>query len=256
VTVGAGFKVWEGVYSNFNEAPSSGPGFDGPISRERSWKFALDTIDRMQNGQALDLSLRQRYEFLPALAATFLDNQPRVQILDYGGGLGVGFVLLASALRTLTDRIDYSVVEFDETCRIGNELFAGKSGPRFRTEIPSDTRFHIVHAASVLQYIGDWQEVVGQLAACAERYLALTDVYVGKFATYTTSQNYYRSRVRHWFWNEEEFIRTVERHGYMLTVRTDCQLKVLGKEGPLPMDNFPPELRIRHGSNLLFCRSK
>jgi putative methyltransferase (TIGR04325 family) len=188
------------------------------------------------------------------LTATLLDGQPRVQILDFGGGLGVGFVLLADALSNVANRVDYSIVEFDDTCRAGAELFTGKKGPLFHHTLPTSMTFDIVHAASVLQYVEDWQGMVARLAAYGARYLVMTDVYLGEFATYVTSQNHHTSRIPHWFWNSWEFISSVERHGYTLSVRTHCQLKVLGKDGPLPMDNFPPELRVMHGSNLLFSR--
>jgi putative methyltransferase (TIGR04325 family) len=250
------FKVWEGVYASFREAPVGGRGFDGPIWRERSSSFAAQIMAQAERNEPLDSSLRQRYEFLPALTAMLLEDQPRVQILDFGGGLGIGFVLLTNALRSLADRVDYSIVEFADTCRAGNELFTGRKAPVFYDSLPDSMTLEIVHAASVLQYIEDWRGIVARLAAYGARYLVLTDVYIGEFATYVTSQNHHTSRIPHWFWNTQEFINEVEGHGYALAVRTHCQLKVLGKDGPLPMENFPPELRIAHGSNLLFSRRK
>jgi len=101
--------------------------------------------------EPLDLSLRQRYEFLPALTAMLLENQARVQILDFGGGLGIGFLLLTKALRTLSDRVDYSVVEFADTCCAGKELFAGRKTTVFYDSLPDSITFDIVQAASVLQ---------------------------------------------------------------------------------------------------------
>jgi len=252
--VDADFNVWEGVYANFKDAPASGPGFDGRIWRERSAKFALQMIDRVSKGEPLEMSLRQRYEFLPVLAVNALERQPRTQILDFGGGLGIGYVVLESALGQGSKRVDYSVVEFEDTCRAGLELFAGRPGPDFLRELPNVAHFDIVHAASVLQYIEDWREILCRLAAYRAPHLALSDVYIGDFATYVTSQNHHTSRIRHWFWNKTEFVNEVSRHGYELCLHTHCELNVLGKHGSLPMQNFPQELRIAHGSNLLFRR--
>jgi putative methyltransferase (TIGR04325 family) len=252
-TLDPGFKVWDGVYASFAEAPAVGPGFDGSIWRDRSLQAARETIERAQNGEPLDYSLRQRNALLPTLAATILVEQPRVRILDFGGGLGTGFVVLTSMLREAAGRIDYSVVEVDSICRTGREIFAG-GGPAFHSIIPAETALDIVHAASVMQYIENWQSVVARLAAYCAPYLSLADIFIGDFKTYATLQSYYGSRIRHWFFNADDFIGEVERNGYSLVLRSHCDAKILGKYGPLPMDNFPPELRLANTSNLLFRR--
>jgi hypothetical protein len=69
-----------------------------------------------------------------------------------------------------------------------------------------------------------------------------------------TLQYDHGSRICHWFFNAAEFIAEVERNGYALAVRTECDVKILGKHGPIPMDNFPPALRIPCSSHLLFSR--
>ena len=122
----------------------------------------------------------------------------------------------------------------------------------FDSELPGAAPFDIVHAASVIQYIEDWRSLIARLAAYGARYLSLADIFIGEFATYVTLQNYYGSRIRHWFINTDEFIGAVELTGYKLVLRSDCDAKVLDRYGPLPMDNFPEALRISNTSNLLF----
>jgi hypothetical protein len=67
-------------------------------------------------------------------------------------------------------------------------------------------------------------------------------------------QSYYGSSIRHWFFNSAIFVAEVERHGYRLALRSTCDAKILGQYGPLPMDNFPAELRLPHTTHLLFQR--
>ncbi len=253
-TLDSDFNVWDGIYGSFAEAPSVGPGFDGSVWRDRSLQAAREALEQAQTGQPLDYALRQRNALLPTLAATILVEQPRVSILDFGGGLGTGFVVLASTLRQAAGRIDYSVVEVDSICRTGREIFAGGRGPAFHSTIPAETALDIVHAASVMQYIENWQSLVARLAAYCAPYLSLADVFIGEFKTYVTLQNYYGSRIRHWFFNADDFIDEVERNGYSLVLRSHCDARILGKYGALPMDNFPPELRLANTSNLLFRR--
>ena len=121
-------------------------------------------------------------------------------------------------------------------------------------ELPANGVYDIVLAASVMQYIEDWQGSAARLAQYNAPYLLFADMFVGEFPSYMTLQAYYGSLVRHWMFNDYEFIAEVERHSYRLALRSTCDARVLGTFGPLPMDNFPPDKRIPHSSHLLFRR--
>jgi putative methyltransferase (TIGR04325 family) len=257
VGVDSKFNVWEGLYASFAEASAVGPGFEGPIWRDRSEQAARDAIAISQTDEPLDYSLRQRNAHLPLLTATVLSDRGSARILDFGGGLGTGFVILAKSLAAHIDRINYSVVEVESICHVGAPLFTDRKRPLFYTNLPANAQFDIVHAASVIQYVENWQALIASLASYGARYLSLGDIYIGDFSSFVTLQNYYGSRIPHWFLNKHEFISEVEgKWGYKLILRTDCEMKVLGVHGPLPMDNFPKRLRIRHGSNLVFAKHK
>jgi putative methyltransferase (TIGR04325 family) len=185
-----------------------------------------------------------------------LRESERVSVLDFGGGLGTGYMMLAATVPDARARADYRVVEVDSICRAGRALFAGKPGPVFLDELPSGGRFDLVHTASAIQYVGDWRAVVRRLASYQATHLAFSDIFVGSFESFVTLQNYYGSRIRHWFLNLGEFVGEVERTGYRLALKCDCNVKILDAHGPLPMDHFPAELRIPSSSHLLFCRPK
>jgi len=252
----ADFNVWEGVYASFAEAPAIGPGFDGPVWRERSIQAARQAAAQVQARQPLDYALRQRNAVLPPVVATMLTEQRRVSILDFGGGLGTGYLVLAATMPKAVDRLDYSVVDVDGIALAGRQLFDGKKGPTFESELPGAARFDIVHAASVMQYIDDWRSLLACLARYNARFLSLTDMFVGDFESFVTLQNYYGSKIRHWFLNARDFIAEVERNSYRLVLRLDCDAKIAGRYGPLPMDNFPSSLRLSNTSSFLFCSNK
>jgi hypothetical protein len=67
-----------------------------------------------------------------------------------------------------------------------------------------------------------------------------------------TLQNYYGSKIRHWFLNIREFIAEAERNGYKLALRVDCDAKIAGRYGPLPMGNLPSSLQLSNTSSFLF----
>jgi putative methyltransferase (TIGR04325 family) len=254
MNVDSTFRVWEGVYSSFAEAPAAGPGFDGAIWRDRSIAAARETLALERADKAIDYALRQRNAILPTLTATLLTEQERVDILDFGGGLGTGYMVLLKMVPEAEERVGYTVVDVESIAGTGREIFVGRSGPEFRSALPERSRFDIVHAASVLQYIEDWQSLVARLAGYGARFLSFADIFAGDFATYVTTQHYYASRIPHWFFNTAEFAAVVEKTGYKLALRSECDAKILGQYGPLQMDNFPAALRLPHTSNFLFCR--
>jgi putative methyltransferase (TIGR04325 family) len=252
VTTGRDFRVWEGVFPSFDAAPSVGPGFDGREAQTRGLHAARDAASQLAANEPLDYSLRQRNALLPTVVAMLLAGRNRIGVLDFGGGFGTGYMVLASAGGALTNRVEYQVVEVDGVCRLGRELFAGKQGPTFQSSLPDHGSFDVVHTASALQYIADWRSVVARLAGYGALYLVFADCFVGRFPSYVTLQNYYGSHIRHWFLNFQEFSDEVGRHGYTLALRLDCDARILGQYGPLPMDNFPQDLRLTHSAHLLF----
>lgn len=248
------FRVWEGVFGSFAEAPALGPGFDGPLWRERSIAAALETLALAKAQRPIDYALRQRNAILPTLVAALLAEQERVDILDFGGGLGTGYMVLMKAMPEAMDRVRYTVIEVESIARAGREIFASLDGPEFRSTLPATSPFDIVHAASVLQYIEDWQGLIARIAGYGARFISLADIFAGNFATYVTTQHYYESRIPHWFFNAAQFTAAIEETGYKLLLRSQCDAKILGQYGPLQMDNFPPALRIAHTGNFLFSR--
>lgn len=123
------FNVWGGVYPSFAVAKAVGPGFEGEIWCDRSMQAARDTLAAVGSRSALDYSLRQRIALLPVLTASVLSAQPSARSLDFGGGLGTGFMVLVNGIPGAAERVDYSVAEVDSICQAGEELFAAKQGP-------------------------------------------------------------------------------------------------------------------------------
>ena len=249
------FKVWDGVYASFDEAPATGPGFEGSTAHERGMQAALEVRSCLDRGEPLDYSLRQRNALLPVVVAMLLAERAQVSVLDFGGGLGTGYMMLEKALPQVQAGVRFTLVEVEGLCSAGRSLFSEKQGPVFWPSLPDGGAFDLIHTASTMQYVDDWRGVVARLAGYGARYLVFADSFVGPFASYVTLQNYYGSRIRHWFFNFDAFKAEVEQHGYTLALRLSCDARILGAYGPLPMDNFPPALRIAHTSHLLFQKN-
>ena len=250
------FKVWEGVYPRFSEAPVAGPGFSGPIWRERSLRAAREALSALNSGEPLDYALRQRNAPLPIVSALLLSRKSHIRILDFGGGLGTGFIVLAKALQAEARRVSYCVIELENICADGRDLLCGDKNVTFLSGPPSEGTFDLVYSASALQYSDDWKAMVVRLAAYQSPFIVFADCFVGEFESFATSQNYYGSRIPHWFLNRAELEGVLVGEGYSLAMRADCDARILGRYGQLPMSNFPPDLRLKHSSHLLFTRSE
>jgi putative methyltransferase (TIGR04325 family) len=252
MTLAADFNVWDGIYAAFSDAPAAGPGFAGETWQERSLQSARQALLSLTSDKPLDYSLRQRNALLPMICAMVLEQKKRIRILDFGGGLGAGYIMVLRALPGAAGQIDYCIVETEGICSRGSKLFSQYEGITFARECPPEAEFDVVYSASALQYLEDWRGVVGQLARYRAPHFVLADAFVGEFPSYVTLQNYYESRIPHWFLNRNDLEKAVAGHGYSLMLRMDCDAKILGEYGPLPMTNFPPELRINFSSHLLF----
>lgn len=249
---GADFYVWDGVYTAFSDAPAVGLGFAGETWRERSLQSAREALLALSSDEPIDYSIRQRNVLLPIICATVLERKRPIRILDFGGGLGAGYIVALKTLPYAASCIDYCIVETENICFTGRRLFTQQMNITFAPEFPTETEFDVVYSASALQYVDDWRGLIGQLAQYKAPYFVLADAFVGQFPSFVTLQNYYESRIPHWFLNVDELENAVSAHGYRLILRMDCDAKILGKYGPLPMANFPAELRIKCSSHLLF----
>lgn len=246
----APFHIWEGVFDSFPAAATlaAGLGFKGETYRQRSLSAARECLEALKAGRPIPNFHKQRSTLLPPIVALMLGDRQRVRILDFGGGLGIGYMTLAESLANDLERVDYSIVEVAEVCAVGRQLFEGVS---YLSALPAAGSYDLVHAASSLQYVERWQDLIERFAALDSRYILLSDVFAGAMDTFVTLQNYYESRIPHWFLNLEELLATCAKLGYRLAMKTYTTSRRLTTEDVLPMDNFPEELRLQQSLHLL-----
>lgn len=243
-------KIWDGVFPDFASVPRRGPGFDGP-----EWVDIL--AKRLEDARAAPGHPVVPVYLLPAVAALALGDGV-LRILDFGGGVGATFIGLAAALGDATD-LDYRIVDSAAVCVRGRALHDGEARLRFHESVSEAREHHgdapdIVHLGSTLQYIEDWRGLLAALTHPPPRFLLLSDVFCGPFEGFVTCQKVYDSRIPFQFVNDGELVEAIEGMGLRLIMRTPYFTRVLGRYGPLPMDNFPPERRLEHTSHFLFAR--
>lgn len=245
------FFIWEGVYDSFQSATADavGPGFGGEVYRKRSLMAATECIEALEAGRPIPQFHKQRSSLLPLTVAMLLGNNEQVKILDFGGGLGIGYMTLAESISNDLKRVDYFIVEVPEVCKAGVDLIG--RGATYLSTLPTSTTYNLIHAASSLQYIENWKDLIGDFSSLNPAYILLSDVFAGSINSFVTLQNYYGSRIPHWFLNLQELIGEFDKQGYRLIMKSYATSRRLNVEDALPMDNFSEVFRLPQSLHLL-----
>lgn len=259
MTVDAGFNIWEGVYEEWEDAPEVGDAFNGDQWLGDQAANVAREIELLGNDSTgISSAAISRDYILPvvtALAGAQL-NSSGIKILDFGGGLASSYPLLMASLPSAKS-VEFHVVESKGVCDKAEELLAGHANLHFHSSLPtSPDRFEIIHVGRAFQYIDDWRGLLAAFAVLCPKYLVLTGVLAGDIEPFVSNQNYYGCKIRVRFLNRSELIAVAEKLGFRLVYKTLHFSKRLGKEGPLPMDNFPVERRLEHPCQLLFVREQ
>jgi len=152
--------------------------------------------------------------------------------------------------------LDYTVIELPEVCSAGS-AFAKRHGlsTKFSSVINDDSEADLIFCSSAFQYINDWKGLIRQFADVAPKAILMSDVFCGNFSTFATLQNYYESKMPHWFFNVSDFINEFFINGYTMISKSVAIGVRDGNVDLLPMDNFPESNRLKTSSHLLFLKN-
>jgi putative methyltransferase (TIGR04325 family) len=250
------FHIWEGIYPDFQSAvaEAKGAGFSGEVYRRRSLKAATECLVALKSDKPIPAFHKQRSTHLPLIVAMMLEDKKPINILDFGGGLGIGYMTLAESIPDELKRIEYTILEVPEVCQSGTDLHA--EGIMYTSVLLTSVKFNLIHAASSFQYIEHWQDLVKKFAVIKPEYILLSDVFAGSIKSYVTLQNYYESKIPHWFLNLNELLDTFNSYGYRLAMKSYATSRRLDVEDTLPMTNFPEDLRLTQSLHLLLQKNK
>ena len=234
--------IWEGIYQNYRDVPSSGEGFDSEIWVNATYAYTEAFLRK----QSLESS--GDYALLPFLASMVKNDQGHLSILDFGGGMGIEYIHLTRSLPK--DRaLRYFVVEGQRVCEAGSKLFAGDSHIQFCASLPKDLpQVDIIYIRSALQYIEDYGGLLSQLVEYQPKYFLFVDLVAGRNPTYATAQKNVRGTIiPYWFINVKEILALMSGLGYKLIFQGM-------QDRELDQNNFPKDYRLGHACNLLFAR--
>jgi putative methyltransferase (TIGR04325 family) len=249
-------NIWEGIYDSFADVPATGAGFLGEKWAANSRLKILDLLDRAKIDAFIPSVTAYNASLLPLVVAMASAETGHARVLDFGGGLGFSYVPVISSMAE-GQAVDFHIVEVEQICRMGSQIFADHRRIQFHSSLPKDIgAVSVVHLSTSLQYIEDWRDLLGELAKYSPQYFLLDNLQAGDIRTYASAQNYYGSRIPCWFFNVREVVDAMSGRGFDLLFRSTYEATILGQPQELPQPNFPEEYRLGHACSLLFRRKK
>jgi putative methyltransferase (TIGR04325 family) len=239
---------WSGVYRTYRDVPSAGPGFEDPRWLRGSRSRMVQLMRTVKECGSVPAAPESEASLLPLLAAVVGQTSGRVRILDFGGGLGISYPPVVTAL-VQCDAVEYHVLETPSLCNAGTRLFEHDARIQFHARLPSPApAVDIVYLSSALQYVEDYAGLLRELAACQPAYFLFAKLSAGDFPTFATAQrNLAGSVLPYWFLNVDELAGHMAANGYTLVFKQLLQPE-------LASQSLPEPYRPRYTCNLLFSR--
>ena len=236
--------IWDGIYERFDEVPVIGQGFASEAWLSDMERYTRSAVAAIGNGSVgIPENVPQYHALLASLVASC--DRP-VRILDFGGGMGVGF---ANVRRCTFDGLapDYLVVDNDESCARGRRLLKDYPCVRFATELPEDS-VDIMVLSGVLQFVENYEELIANLARLRPAIWLFTFLPAGDIPTFVSAQrNVPGSILPVWFFNLRQLVTKFESLGYKLVFKS-------AMDRVFDMSNFPTTHQLHRQCNLLFRR--
>ena len=248
------FYIWEGIFKDFKCAKnySDGSGFSGKTYNKKAIDSAKECIDSLAINKPIPFFHKQRSVLLPPVVGMMLNKEPKINVLDFGEGLGIGYMILKESIPNAKSKIDYTIIELPEICEQGKDLH--KNEIHFIDSFSGLNEFQLIHSSSAIQYVNDWKSLVNKFCSLNPSHILMSDVFAGDFKTFVTLQNYYSNKIPHWFFNTSEFVEIFDSNGYYLEMKSDVSAKRLNFYDELPMKNFDKKNRLKYTSHMLFSK--
>lgn len=243
---------WSGIYQNFEDVPSKGSGYFGRFEAKltnETKRYTKYLIDSLRAEKHLPYVLPEEDTFLPLICSIIIP-EGKLNVLELGGGMGVGFISMRACLGNDID-LKYHIVETPACCKEGRELFEGENTIKFYSDFPNDLKaVDVVFVKSALQYFKDYKETIRRLISYNPKYVLFIKLAAGENHPYVSSQQNVPGAITPFgFLNVAEVISTMSTLGYSLAFKG-----VLDRT--YNQDNFEPEYRVKKNCNLLFKRNE
>jgi putative methyltransferase (TIGR04325 family) len=238
--------IWDGIYDSFDEVPVTGDGFVSDAWLSDMERYTSAAIMALRNDGEVPENVPQYHTSLSMLVGSLASCDRPVRVLDFGGGMGIGFANMKRCLPEKT-ACEYLVIDNDASCERGRRLFRDFPSVKFMPRLPQvsgDVEVMVLSAA--LQFVENYEELLTKLASFKPMFWLFTFVPAGEVPTFATAQlNVPGSVLPAWFFNLRELIEKIETLGYRLIFKSSL-------DRVFDMSNFPLTHQLSRQCNLLF----
>ena len=241
--------IWNGVYANFGEVPTAGLGFASDAWLGDMERYTQAAIDALRSDRAESpANVPQYHALFSLLLASFSQLDRPVRVLDFGGGMGIGF---ANVRRCMAEgmQLDYLIVDNEESCERGRRLLKDFSSVRFMSELPRDAEsVDVMVLSGVLQFVEEYEKLLNDLSVYKPLHWLFSFLPAGEIPMFASAQlNVPGSVLPVWFFNVNELVQKIEALGYQLVFKSAL-------DRVFDMSNFPLTHQLPRQCNLLFRR--
>jgi putative methyltransferase (TIGR04325 family) len=159
---------------------------------------------RTRPNNIIDHNILLTFAYAVARAAA---GRGSLSVLDWGGGLGYYAVIARSLFPEI--RFDYTVEELPDVCAAGRKLLPEVRFTQDRKSL--DRTYDLVFVSSALQYVRDWQALLGQFADIATRW-----AFVTRLPVTDNDESYVVTQRPHWAGYHTEYMSWVFSRQKML----------------------------------------
>jgi putative methyltransferase (TIGR04325 family) len=242
------FKVFDGVFINFNEISESN--YNSNYSLRKAFGEISDKLETYVNKSYVATNaLSPISNLLPLVLATgFEEKKEKITILDYGGGMGDSYLECLYSLGKCHLDIEYHILDLDLTVKQGKKIFPKEMDIHFHTSfMDCPDNLDMIYVGSTLQYINNYQSLLNELICCSPKYIFFTDHFMGNAKTFATTQvNMKNRRMAYWIFNLVEIVSFLENKGYKNVYRSNNYQPFHN------FDNFIRNKRVDDSCNLVF----
>ena len=240
--------IWDGIYERFDQVPVLGQGFASAEWLSDMERYTRSAVMAIDDGAGIPENVPPYHALMASLIASVDATHQPVRVLDFGGGMGIGF---ANVIRCLSanSKLDYLVVDNEASCTRGRQLLKDFPSVRFATGLPEEsTCVDIMVLSGVLQFVADYEDLLTILAKYQPSLWLFTFLPAGDIPTFVSAQrNVPNSILPVWFFNLDELTKRIAALGYRLIFKSAL-------DRVFDMSNFRPTHQLPRQCNLLFRR--
>lgn len=245
------FNIWEGIFNNFRQAKKfqKGLGFNSKKWEKKQLEIFKVCKNYLRYKKKIPKVYFERNLDLIVILKKILNKKKKIKILDFGGGFGIAYYILRKYFENHIESISYSILEIPSVRKFSKKLNMNIS---FITKLEKQKKYTLIYSSSALQYVVNWKKTIIKFTKNNPDYIFLCDAFVGDIPTFVSLQNYYESKIPHWFINFNDLDDILKKNGYTLKSKKKTKLTRLNHKKNLPMQNFEKKYKLNNTLNLLY----